>query len=211
MCTTHSIRNRTVRPTTHIFDNKASAAYKAEIKKNCKYQLVPPDNLQRNLEEWAIQTFKNHFKAVITGVNDTFPMRFWDRLFPQTVLTLNLLHQSNVAPTVSAYQYIHGCIWLQQNARGTNGMCSPNPQKQWEKRHMSSKCSGQMVLTNISWTLVVPYCHVKSTRSERVSDTVHFKHKNITQPTITPEDTIVKALNDLTQALKERRNTKGTE
>ncbi len=55
------------------------------------------------------------------------------------------------------------------------------------------------------------YIYVKSTRSERVSDTVHFKHKYITQPTLTPEDTIVKALHDLTQALKLRRNMKGNE
>jgi hypothetical protein len=40
---------------------------------------------------------------------------------------------------------------------------------------------------------------------------VHFKHKYITQPTLTPEDTIVKAINNLSQALKERRNKKGTE
>jgi hypothetical protein len=53
--------------------------------------------------------------------------------------------------------------------------------------------------------------YVKNTRSERVSDTVRFKHKYITQPTLMPEDTIVKALNDLTQALKERKNQKGTE
>ncbi len=58
------------------------------------------------------------------------------------------------------------------------------------------------------------WCHimyVKNTRSERVSDTVHFKHKYITQPTRMPEATIVKANNDLTQALKEKRNKKGTE
>ncbi len=41
------------------------------------------------------------------GVDDNFPMRLWDRLLPQTILTLNLLRQSNVAPTVSAYQYLH--------------------------------------------------------------------------------------------------------
>jgi hypothetical protein len=29
---------------------------------------------------------------------------------PQTVLTLNLLRQSNVAPTVLAYQYVHGAF-----------------------------------------------------------------------------------------------------
>jgi hypothetical protein len=38
---------------------------------------------------------------------------------------------------------------------------------------------------------------------------VHFKHKYITQSTLTPEDTIVKALNDLTNALKQKRNNKG--
>jgi hypothetical protein len=55
-------------------------------------------------------------------------------------------------------------------------------------------------------------CHViyiKKTRSERISDTVHFNHKYTTQPTLTPEDTIVKALNDLKNALKQKRNNKG--
>jgi len=55
-------------------------------------------------------------------------------------------------------------------------------------------------------------CHevyVKRTRSTRISDTIHFKHKHITSPTLTPEDTIVKAIGDLTEALRERRNTKG--
>ena len=55
-------------------------------------------------------------------------------------------------------------------------------------------------------------CHViyvKQTKSERVSDTVFFKTKYITQPTLTPADVITKALNDLTQALKEKTNQKG--
>jgi hypothetical protein len=54
-----------VKPMTHLLDNKALAAYKAEIKNNCTIQLVPPDNHRRNLVERAIQTFKNHFKAVL--------------------------------------------------------------------------------------------------------------------------------------------------
>ena len=50
-------------------------------------------------------------------------------------------------------------------------------------------------------------CHViyvKQTKSERVSDTVIFKTKYITQPTLTQADVISKALNDLTHALKEK-------
>ncbi len=89
-------------------DNKASEEYKKEIWKNCTIQLVPPDNHRRNLAERAIQTFKNHFKTILAGVDNTFQMRLWDKLLPQTILTLNLLRQLNAVPTVSAYQYDNG-------------------------------------------------------------------------------------------------------
>jgi hypothetical protein len=64
----------TVKPQTHLLDNKASAAFKAEIRKNCALKLIPPDNHWRNLAERAIQTFKSHFKAILAGVADNFPM-----------------------------------------------------------------------------------------------------------------------------------------
>jgi hypothetical protein len=105
---TRLMKLSTVQPITHILDNEVSEEYNAEIKKNCTMQLVPPGNHQQNLAERAIQTFKNHFKAIIAGVDDNFPMNSLDRLLPQTVLTLNLLQQSNIARAVSAYQYIHG-------------------------------------------------------------------------------------------------------
>jgi hypothetical protein len=53
--------------------------------------------------------------------------------------------------------------------------------------------------------------HAKKTRSEQTTDTVWFKHKYITQPSVTPVDQIVKAINDLTCALKGRKNTEGLE
>jgi hypothetical protein len=105
---THLTASGTVKPTTNIIDNKASEEYKKEIQKNCTIQLVPPDSHRCNLAEQAIQTFKNHFKAILVGVDDTFPMRLWDRLLPQMILTLNFLQQSNTVPTVSAHQYVHG-------------------------------------------------------------------------------------------------------
>jgi hypothetical protein len=52
--------------------------------------------------------------------------------------------------------------------------------------------------------------YAKQKKSERVSDTVFFKTKYITQPTIiTLADIIIKSLNGLTQALKGRNNVKG--
>jgi hypothetical protein len=52
---------------------------------------------------------------------------------------------------------------------------------------------------------------MKQTKSERVSDTVFFKTKYITQPTVMPADVITKAINNLTQALKGKSNVKGLE
>jgi hypothetical protein len=84
-------RNCKEKPSMHILDNEASVAFKPEIKKNCDFQLIPPDTHRRNLAEIAIQTFKSHFIAILAGVNPSFPMNLWDRLVPQAVLTLNLL------------------------------------------------------------------------------------------------------------------------
>jgi hypothetical protein len=56
-------------------------------------------------------------------------------------------------------------------------------------------------------------CHkifVKATRSIRTSDTVFFKHKYITQPTVTPADAIVKAYQDLIYAIQGITNIRGS-
>jgi hypothetical protein len=136
-------------------------------------------------------------------------MNLWDRLLPQTVLALNLLRQSNLAPTVSAYQYIHGAFDYNKMPLAPMG-CAVQIHKRSEKR-------GSWAFNSIDgWHLHTSpehyRCHViyvKKTRSKRTSDTVHFKHEYIAQPTLAPEDTIVKALNDLTHALKQKRDNKG--
>jgi hypothetical protein len=183
-----------------VLDNKALEAFKKEIRKNCKVQLVPPDNHRRNLAERAIQTFKNHFKAIIAGVDDSFWL--WDKLPPQTILTLNLLRQSNVAPTVSAYAYINGpfdynAIPLAPMGCAVQMHESTNRRTTWAENSID----GWYLRTSPEhyWCHVI---HVKKTRSEQISDTVLFKHKYITQPHVTAADQIVKAINDLTCALK---------
>ena len=195
----------TIRPTTHLMDNEASAELKAEIRKNCTIQLVPPDNHRRNLAERAIQTFKCHFKAILAGLDDNFPMRLWDKLLPQTILTLNLLRQSNVAPMVSAYQYVNGSFDYNKTPLAPLGcavqLFESNTRRGTWAEHSTD---GWYIGTSMEHYR----CHriyVKKTRSERISDTVFFKHKYITQPTVTPADTIVKALNDLTNALKGKK------
>jgi hypothetical protein len=48
----------------------------------------------------------------------------------------------------------------------------------------------------------------KKTRAKRLANTVFFKHKYITQPTITPADAIVNAYNKLRRAIQGLQHSK---
>ena len=50
---------------------------------------------------------------------------------------------------------------------------------------------------------------VKATRAKCITETVFFKHKFITQMTVTPEDAIIKECQDLKLALQGQSNIEG--
>ena len=58
---------------------------------------------RRNAAEVEICNFKTHFLNVLAVVAEDFPINLWDRLLPQTEITLNLLQQSNATPNKLAY------------------------------------------------------------------------------------------------------------
>ena len=202
-------RGRKIKPNLHILDNEASEAFKTAIRHNCNLQLVPPDTHRRNQAERAIQTFKSHFIAILTGVDASFPMNLWDRLVPQAVMTLNLLRQSRKNPSISAYQHVNGNFDYNKMPLAPLGCAvemheSTNRRKSWDPHSLSGWYLG---------TSTEHYrCHkifCKKTRSERISDTVFFQHRYITQPSITPEDQVIKAIGDLSSVLRGKTNDKG--
>jgi hypothetical protein len=71
-------------------------------------QLAPLYIHRRNAAERAIRTFKNHFIAGLTATGNEFPLHLWNRLFPQAILTLNLLLRSQMNPKLSANVQVHG-------------------------------------------------------------------------------------------------------
>jgi hypothetical protein len=198
----------TVKPTTHIMDNKASEEYEKEIQKNCTIQVVLLNNHRRNLAEQAIQTFKNHFKAILVGVDDTFPMRLWDRLLLQTILALNFLRQSNAVPTVLSHQYVHGNFDYNKMPLAPMGCAVQLHQSSTRRASWAENLIDQWYLQTSPEHYQCHVIYVKQMKNESVSDTVFFKTKYITQPTMTPADIITKALNNLTQALKGKNNVK---
>ena len=198
-------------PNWHILDNEAPEKFNQAIRENnCRVELTPADMHRRKAAERALQTFKSHFKSVLAGVSDSFPMREWDELVPQTVLTLNLLRQSHVAPHISAYAYHHGSFDYNRMPLAPMGCAvqfhmKPDRRKTWGEHSMDG------------WYLKTSEehyrCHivlVKKTQAKRVTDTVFFKHKYITQPEVKPADVIIQAYQDLRQALQGLKNPADT-
>ena len=72
------------------------------------YQLFPTNIHCRNVAERVICTFKVHFLEILYGVAKEFPKTLWDILLPQTDMTINLLQQSTLKPTISAWEYFNG-------------------------------------------------------------------------------------------------------
>eukprot|EP00804_Cyclotella_cryptica_P028277 CCRYP_014613-RB/>CCRYP_014613-RB protein AED:0.36 eAED:0.36 QI:0/0/0/1/0/0/2/0/471 len=194
-------------PNWHILDNEAPEELKQAIRENnCRVELMPADMHRRNIAEKGMQRFKGHFKAVLAGVSDDFPIREWDELIPQTVLTLNLLRQANVAPNISAYAYHHGSFDYNRMPLAPMGCADqfhikPDKRKTWGEHSMDGwylKTSPEHYRCHIVF--------VKKTQSKLVTDTVFFKHKYITQPEVKPADVIIKAYNDLKAALQGMKN-----
>jgi hypothetical protein len=99
------------KPKLHTLDNEALNALKNHFTvKNIAYQLVRPHCHRRNAAKRATRTLKEHFVAGLYSVDPSFPMHLWDRLLPQSEITLNLLRTSRLHPQLSAAAHYHGLV-----------------------------------------------------------------------------------------------------
>jgi len=133
---------------------------------------------------------------------ESFPLHLWDRLLPQTEIALNLLQQSNATPTVSAYTHLSGQFDCDKMPLAPMG-CKVQIHEKTDKRGtwLYHSVDGWYLSTSPEHYRVHNY-YVKTTQAERLTDTIQFKHKNITNPTISPHDKIMQALANCKMALK---------
>ncbi|KAL7535732.1 LOW QUALITY PROTEIN: hypothetical protein ACHAXR_006702 [Thalassiosira sp. AJA248-18] len=196
------LKRANIVPKKHVLDNEVSKVMKELIRSHYQLELVPPGCHRRNAAEVAIRNFKAHFLSILAGVANDFPMQLWDRLLPQTEITVNILCQSNATPTVSAPAYAHMSGPFDYNKMPLAPM-GCNYTKRWtnEGHGLFHSVDGWSLSTSPEH-YCTHKCHIKDTKSDRFSDTVHFQHKDITNPTITPHDKLMKALADCAKLLK---------
>ena len=71
------------------------------------HELVSPGDHWHNIAKISIQTYRNHFVGVLSGLHKSFPMHLWCQLLPQAEAQLNLLQQSFITPNILVYAHIH--------------------------------------------------------------------------------------------------------
>jgi len=198
-----NLKRNGITPKKQILDNEAPEEYKKSIEEyGLSWELVPPTNHRRLIAERAIQTAKGHVIANLLGCDDSFPAREWHRLLPQMELTLNLLRPANVRPSVSAYMYIYGNHDYNKTPLaplGCKTQCFVGPDNRTSFGEHSID----------SWYIGTSLEHyrshrvfVKETSAERVTDTVMFMHRHITNPLVSKADQITVAAKELTDAIR---------
>jgi len=168
-------------PTKHILDNEKSAEFLAVIKKNkMTYQLVPPHDHRRNEAEKAIQTFKDHFIAILCGADKDFQLHLWDRILPQAEHTLNMLRPSRMTPTVLAYAHLWGQHKYNSNPYAPLG-CKveahvvPGKRETWAPHTVSGYFIGNAPQHYRGHNIYIP-----DKKGTRTCKTAFFKHKYLT-------------------------------
>ena len=200
-------------PRKHVLENEVSEPMKAILQDeyHMDMELAPPGCYRRNTPEVAIRNFKAHFLSVLAGTAKDFPPSLWDRLLPQTEITLNLLRQSNATPNISAYAHLCGPFDYNKMLLAPMG-CAVQVHEKTDKR---STWAYQSV---DGWYLATSpehyrthLCHIKSTKGERFTDTAQFSHKKITHPKITHANKIMASIVDCAKAIKNASNSNGTD
>ena len=145
-------------------------------------ELVPPGCHRRNTAEFAIQHFTAHFSSVFDDTANNFPLTLlsqFSQFLTQTDITVNLLWQSNATPNVLAYTYLTGPFNYNKMLLASMGYAVQVHEKT-DKHGMLSYHSGK-----------------------KLTDMVHFNHKNITNPTVTHTKKIIQAISACANALKD--------
>ena len=197
-------KSRGLTPQLHTMDNEASEILKDFLHhEDAEFQLTPTHIHRRNIAERCIRTFKNHFIAVLCGTDPNFPLHLWDRLLPQTELTLNLLRGSRINPKLSAWAQVHGAFDYNRTPLappGTKILIHEKPlvRETWAPHGAEGFYLGPALDHYRCYRV-----YVTETQAERVADTLAWFPTQVQMPTPSSDELILAALKDVVALLRQ--------
>ena len=112
-----------------------------------------------------------------------------------------MLRQSNATPNVSAYAHMCGPFDYNKMPLAPMGCKVQVHEKADQQGTWAFHSVDGWYLSTSPEHYRTHCCYIKSTNSERLSDTVQIQHKHITNPTVTHGNKVMKALADLASIL----------
>ncbi|KAL7486156.1 LOW QUALITY PROTEIN: hypothetical protein ACHAW6_012454 [Cyclotella cf. meneghiniana] len=189
-------------PKRQVLDNEASAAYKQSIlNSGLTYQLVPPDDHRQNVAKKSIQTWKDHFSAVLSNTADKFPLHLWCQLIPHMEHQLNLLRHSNANPKISAYAHLYGPHNYNAIPFVPLGMEALVHDRPTRRKTYTQHCTKGWVIGTSTEHYRCWKIWSTNTRTTHIAETVFFKHKYLTNPSMSPADALIAAAANLAQVI----------
>jgi hypothetical protein len=187
---------------SHKWPDAALFAYKTKIElTKMTYELVPPNNHRCNLAKKAIQMFKDHMVSVLSRCLPTMMIHLWCQLLPQIERQLLLLCQSKANPNILAYAHVYGHHSYNCPPFLPIGMEALVHDQPHKRRLFAQHCRKAFVLGTSTkhypcwkfWSVTM--------RATYILGAAFFKHKYLTNPTVTPEDRVLAAAGVLARAL----------
>ena len=196
---------RGFKPKLHKMDNETSKYIEYFIAiQQTSQQYTPPYMHLGNPELKAIQTYKSCVKFTIASFPPTFSIVYWYRLLTQVYLSINFLRKCRHNPLLSAWTAMEGeynFYAMPVSPLGSEMLMHENPNRRTTFGYNAKKAWYIAPCFNHYWTFkgILP-----SIVSERVSDTVRFKHHDITIPQLVPSNKIVETARQLDDGIKQK-------
>jgi hypothetical protein len=139
--------------------------------------------------------------GVLSGCLPTMPMNLWCQLLPQIDRQLLLLCQSKANPNILAYAHVYGHHDYNCHPFIPIGM-EALVNNQHHKYCLFAQHFRKAFVLGTSTKHYRCWKFWLVTMSEiHISDAAFFKHKYLTNPMVTPEDRVIKAVGALARAL----------
>ncbi len=184
------------------FDNETSADMQSLCKSmNISVEFVPPGNHRTNLSERCIRTFKAHFIAILSGTDPLFPMYLWDELLGQAELTLNLLRESHLNPSISAYQEVCGEFDFNKTPIAPLGTAIVSHDKAAARTSWAPHGEAGFYIGPAMQFYRCYRVYITRTQSVRVTDTLSWHPKHVCMPGASVQENLSVAIASLIDVL----------
>ncbi len=154
------------------------------------------------MAEKAIQTFKDHFVGILGACAPTFSLHLWCQLLLQVEWQLLLLQLLQLHPNLSTYAHVYGHHDYYKHSFVPIRMEALVHNKPHKRCTYAEHCKKAFVLGTSTEHYRCWKFWLMTTRATQISGATFFKHKYLKNPSVTQEDLVIAAAENLVQALE---------